>query len=61
MQPVTPPPVKNPLDLILAKLHVATNGFFLQLPNIVGGIVLLFVAYFPRQADRERCPQGVPP
>jgi small-conductance mechanosensitive channel len=46
MQPVTPPPVKNPVDLILAKLHVATNGFFLQLPNIIGGIVLLLVAYF---------------
>lgn len=45
MQPLTPPPVKNPIDLILAKLHVAANGFFLQLPNIVGGIVLLIVAY----------------
>ena len=46
MQPVTPPPVRNPIDLILAKLHVAANGFFLQLPNIIGGIVLLIVAYF---------------
>lgn len=46
MQPVSSPPVKNPIDLILAKLHVAANGFFLQLPNIVGGIVLLIVAYF---------------
>ena len=45
MQPAISPPVKNPLDLILAKLHVATNGFFLQLPNIIGGIVLLIVAY----------------
>ena len=46
MQPVTPPPVKNPLDLILAKLHVASNDFFLQLPNIVGGIVFVLVAWF---------------
>ena len=46
MKPVTPPPVRNPVDLILAKLHVAANGFFLQLPNIVGGLVLLVVAYF---------------
>ena len=46
MQPVTPPPVKNPLDLIMAKLHVASNDFFLQLPNIVGGIVFVLVAWF---------------
>ena len=46
MQPVTPPPVKNPLDLILAKLHVASNDFFLQIPNIVGGIVFVLVAWF---------------
>ena len=46
MQPVTPPPVRNPIDLIIAKLHVVANGFFLQLPNIIGGIVLLLVAYF---------------
>lgn len=45
MHSVSPPPVKNPIDLILAKLHVATNDFFLQLPNIAGGIVLLIVAY----------------
>lgn len=46
MQPVTPPPVKNPLDLIVAKLHVASNGFFLQLPNIIGGIVFIVVMWF---------------
>lgn len=46
MQPVTPPPVRNPLDLIVAKLHGASNDFFLQLPNIVGGIVFVIVAWF---------------
>lgn len=46
MQPVTPPPVKDPLDLIVAKLHVAANGFFLQLPNIVGGVVFVLVMWF---------------
>lgn len=46
MQPVTPPPVKNPIDLIVAKLHVAANGFFLQLPNIIGGIVFIVVMWF---------------
>lgn len=46
MQPVTPPPVKNPLDLIMAKLHVVSNDFFLQLPNIVGGIVFVLLAWF---------------
>lgn len=46
MQSVSPPPVKNPFDLILAKLHVASNDFFLQLPNILGGIVFVFIAWF---------------
>ena len=46
VQPVTPPPVKDPAGLITAKLHVALNGFFLQLPNIVGGIVLIVIAWF---------------
>ena len=46
MQPVQLPPVKNPLDLITAKLHVASNSFFLQLPNILGGIVFVLVAWF---------------
>lgn len=46
MPSVSPPPVQNPLTLILAKLHDAVNGFFLQLPNIVGGIVLIALAWF---------------
>ncbi len=46
MQSVTPPPAKNPLDLITAKLHVASNDFFLQLPNIISGIVFVIVAWF---------------
>ncbi|MDQ2762432.1 MAG: mechanosensitive ion channel family protein [Pseudomonadota bacterium] len=46
MQNVTPPPVKNPWDLIVAKLHVASNDFFLQLPNILGGILFVVVAWF---------------
>ena len=45
IQNVTPPPMKNPWDLIVAKLHVATNEFFLQLPNILGGIILVLVFY----------------
>ncbi len=45
MQPVAPPPVKNPIDLIVAKLHVASNSFFLQLPNIIGGVVFILVMY----------------
>ncbi len=43
---VAPPPVKNPIDLVTAKLHVAMNDFFLQLPNILGGIVFILVAWF---------------
>jgi small conductance mechanosensitive channel len=46
MQLVTSPPMKSPIDQITAKLHLAANGFFLQLPNIVGGIIFLIVAYF---------------
>ncbi|MFS0771117.1 mechanosensitive ion channel family protein [Sphingomonas sp. 1P08PE] len=42
---MTPPPIRNPLDLIVAKLHDTVNGFFLQLPNILGGIVFLLVAW----------------
>ena len=45
MQPVTPPPVKNPFDLIVAKLHATTNGFFLQLPNMLGGLIFLLAAW----------------
>ncbi|MDQ2893313.1 MAG: mechanosensitive ion channel [Pseudomonadota bacterium] len=46
MQNITPTPVQNPLDLILSQLHAASNGFFLQLPNILGGIVFVVAAYF---------------
>ncbi|WP_242153936.1 mechanosensitive ion channel family protein [Sphingomonas sp. BAUL-RG-20F-R05-02] len=46
MQPVTPPPAKNPIDLITAKLHVVSNDFFLQLPNIVGGLLFVVLAWF---------------
>ncbi|TPG20488.1 mechanosensitive ion channel family protein [Sphingomonas koreensis] len=46
VQNVTPPPVKNPIDLVIAKLHVASNSFFLLLPNIVGGLVFLLLAWF---------------
>ena len=44
-QPVVPPPVKDPGGLITAKLHVAFNNFFLQLPNIIGGIILILIAW----------------
>ena len=46
IQNITPPPVKNPYDLIVGKLHVAANGFFVQLPNIIGGIVFIIIAWF---------------
>lgn len=46
MKPVTPPPIREPGSLILAKAHNWVNGFFLQLPNIVAAIVFLIVAWF---------------
>lgn len=46
MQPVKVPPIKQPDDTIVAKLHMWVNGFFAQLPNIVAGILLLILAYF---------------
>lgn len=46
MQPATPPPARNPFDLVMTKLHEASNDFFLQLPNILGGIVFVVVAWF---------------
>lgn len=46
MQPVRPPALRDPLDLIVAKLHGWTNGFFLQLPNIVAAIAFLVLAWF---------------
>lgn len=45
VQPVTPPPVRDPVGLITAKLHVALNGFFLQLPNIVGGLIFVLIGW----------------
>jgi small-conductance mechanosensitive channel len=45
-QHVAAPPMKNPIDLVVAKLHDAANGFFLQLPNIVGGLVFLLICWF---------------
>jgi small conductance mechanosensitive channel len=46
MKPVTPPPIREPGSLILAKAHAWVNGFFLQLPNIVAALVFLVVAWF---------------
>ena len=46
MSSVTVPPAGNPVDLIVAKLHTTSNDFFLQLPNIVGGLVFVIVAWF---------------
>jgi small-conductance mechanosensitive channel len=46
MKPVQPPAIRDPVDLVTAKLHVWVNGFFLQLPNIVAAIVLLAVAWW---------------
>lgn len=46
VQPVRLPPVKDPVGLVTAKLHVVTNDFFLQLPNIVGGIVVIALGWF---------------
>ena len=46
VQPVTPPPVRDPGELITAKLHVWLNGLSLQLPNIVAGLVLVLLAWF---------------
>lgn len=45
MTPVTPPPIREPGSLVLAKLHAWTNGFFLQLPNIIAALAFLLVAW----------------
>lgn len=45
MKPVQPPAIRDPVDLVTAKLHAWVNGFFLQLPNILAAIVLLLVAW----------------
>ena len=40
-----PPPI-NPYTVIMTKLHDAANGFFAQLPNILGAIVFLAIVWF---------------
>lgn len=46
MQHVKAPPIKQPDDTIVAKLHVWVNEFFVQIPNIVAAILFLFIAYW---------------
>lgn len=46
VQPVTPPPVKDPGGLVTAKLHVLLNQLFLHLPNIVGGLLVVALGWF---------------
>ena len=41
----TPPPI-NPYTVIVTKLHDAANGFFAQLPNMIGAIVFLVIVWF---------------
>lgn len=43
---VQPPPVKNPLDLLVAQLHVAANWLSAHSTNLIGAIVLLIAAWF---------------
>ena len=50
MKPVTPPPIREPGSLILAKAHAWVNGFFLLLPNIIAAVVFLIVAWFAAKA-----------
>jgi len=45
MQRVQAPPIKQPDDTIVAKLHIWVNDFFTQIPNIVAALVFLVVAY----------------
>lgn len=37
--------LRAPVDLIADKMHSWSDGFFLQLPNIVAGLVFLLLAY----------------
>ena len=46
MQPVKAPPIKQPEDTVVAKLHIWVNEFFLQIPNIAAAILFLFIAYW---------------
>lgn len=56
MLPATHPPIRNPLDLIAAKLHVTSNHhFFLQLANVLGGMVSHDHGEVP---DSDRLKQG---
>lgn len=45
LPPVKAPPIHDPLSLVTAKMHVWTNGFFLQLPNIAAALIFLCAAY----------------
>jgi small conductance mechanosensitive channel len=45
MQPVKAPPIKQPADTIVAKLHIWVNDFFIQIPNLVAAIAFLVVAW----------------
>jgi small conductance mechanosensitive channel len=45
MQPVKAPPIKQPADTIVAKLHIWVNDFFIQIPNLVAAIAFLLVAW----------------
>jgi len=45
MQPVKAPPIKEPGDTVVAKIHIWINGFFEQLPNIASAIAFLLLAY----------------
>jgi small-conductance mechanosensitive channel len=45
MQHVKAPPIKQPDDTIVAKLHIWLNSFFDSLPNIAAALAFLLVAY----------------
>jgi small conductance mechanosensitive channel len=45
MKPVQAPPIKEPSDTIVAKLHSWVNGFFEQLPNMAAAIAFLVIAW----------------
>ena len=46
VQDVQAPPVKNPLDMLVAQLHVAANWLSAHSTSLIGGIVLLIVGWF---------------
>jgi small conductance mechanosensitive channel len=43
MQIVTPPPIRNPWDLIVAKFHSVSNDMPRQVSGILGGILFVVV------------------